>query len=111
VIDFDEVRLGDPNFDVAHFCAYLTLLGCRITAMAQVIDGLRDHFLTAYAARAGWQMDGRFPAFYAYTCLKIAWQLCTGTGVAPRPQAQERRRQAAAMLAQGVAVLERHFPG
>src|SRR5205823_442280 len=23
VIDFDEMRLGDPNFDLAHFCANL----------------------------------------------------------------------------------------
>src|SRR5439155_25001823 len=29
VIDLDEVRLGNPAFDVAHFCAYLRLLGLR----------------------------------------------------------------------------------
>ena len=30
VIDFDEMRLGDPNFDLAHFCANLHLLAYRL---------------------------------------------------------------------------------
>ena len=111
VIDFDEFRLGDPNFDLAHFCAYLTLLGCRLPAMADVLGRHRDRFLVAYSRQAGWHMDGRFPVFYAYSCLKIARQLCGGTGVLPRPYADEQRRQTSAMLAAGIASLDGGLPG
>ena len=111
VIDFDEFRLGDPNFDLAHFCAYLTLLGCRLPAMADVLGRHRDRFLVAYSRQAGWHMDGRFPVFYAYSCLKIARQLCAGTGVLPRPHADEQRRQTSAMLAAGIASLDGGLPG
>ncbi len=109
VIDFDEVRLGDPHFDLAHFCAYLTLLGCRFPAMTATLERLRDEFLTSYRRHAAWQMDGRFAAFYAYTCLKIAKQLCTGGGILPRPQAEEEHRQTATMLEEGLAALDRGF--
>jgi aminoglycoside phosphotransferase (APT) family kinase protein len=111
VIDFDEVLLGDPNFDLAHFCAYLALLGCRIPAMTATLERLRDEFLASYARHAGWQMDGRLAAFYAYTCLKIAKQLCTARGVLPHPHAEEEHRQTSAMLEEGLAVLDRGFPG
>src|SRR5438128_541823 len=67
VIDFDEVRLGDPHFDLAHFCAYLTLLGCRFPAMTGTLDRLRDEFLTSYRRHAEWAIEERFAAFYAYT--------------------------------------------
>src|SRR5438552_11153663 len=111
VIDFDEFRLGDPNFDLAHFCAYLTLLGCRLPAMADVLGRHRERFLVAYSRQAGWHIDGRFPVFYAYSCLKIARQLCAGTGVLPRPHADEQRRQTSAMLAAGIASLDGGLPG
>jgi aminoglycoside phosphotransferase (APT) family kinase protein len=111
VIDFDEVRLGDPTFDLAHFCAYLALLGRRVPAMAATLDRLRDEFLASYRRRADWEIGGRFAAFYAYTCLKIAKQLCTASGLLPRPQAEEEHRQTAAMLEEGLAALDRGFRG
>jgi len=111
VIDFDEVRLGDPHFDLAHFCAYLTLLGCRFPAMTATLERLRDEFLGSYRRHAEWEIDERFAAFYAYTCLKIAWQLCTGIGLLPRPQGEEQRRQTAVMLEEGMAALHRDLPG
>jgi len=111
VIDFDEVRLGDPHFDLAHFCAYLTLLGCRFPAMTATLERLRDEFLRSYRRHAEWEIDERFAAFYAYTCLKIAWQLCTGIGLLPRPQGEEQRRQTAVMLEEGMAALQRGFAG
>jgi len=43
--------------------------------------------------------------------LKIAWQLCTGIGLLPRPQGEEQRRQTAVMLAEGMAALHRDLPG
>jgi aminoglycoside phosphotransferase (APT) family kinase protein len=107
VIDFDEVRLGDPNFDLAHFCAYLALIGCRIPAMVPTLDWLRGEFLASYGRRTGWEMDGRFAAFYAYTCLKIAKQLCTARGILPHPHAEEEHRQTSAVLEEGWAVLDR----
>ena len=109
VIDFDEARLGDPHFDLAHFCAYLALLVCRFPAMSTTLDRLRDEFLRSYRRHAEWEIDERFAAFYAYTCLKIAKQLCTARGLPPRPQAEEAHRQTAAMLEEGLTALERGF--
>ena len=101
VLDFRHQR--QQKFD--------TLLGCRLPAMADVLGRHRDRFLVAYSRQAGWHMDGRFPVFYAYSCLKIARQLCGGTGVLPRPYADEQRRQTSAMLAAGIASLDGGLPG
>jgi aminoglycoside phosphotransferase (APT) family kinase protein len=106
VIDFDEVRLGDPAYDVAHFCAHLRLLACRTAGDATALAGLERTFLDAYAAEGG-QSPAALAApvswFGAYTCLKIAKQLCTTRGVRPRPDGDEQRRQVRAMLEQGLA--------
>ena len=106
VIDLDEARLGDPTFDVAHFCAYLRLLGCCVPAMALTLGRRRDEFIAAYRRRSECDLGRRYDAFYAYTCLKIAKQLCTHRGVAPRPQAEEEYRQTAAMLREGLVALD-----
>jgi len=105
VIDLDEARLGDPTFDVAHFCAYLRLLACRVPAMALTLGQRRDEFIAAYRRRSGCDLGQRYGAFYAYTCLKIAKQLCMHSGVAGRPHGEEEYRQTAAMLREGVAAL------
>jgi aminoglycoside phosphotransferase (APT) family kinase protein len=105
VIDFDEMRLGDANFDLAHFCAYLTLLIYRKNRSLVSYSDLESAFLGAYAERTGWAPDERFVYFYVYTCLKIAWQLCAGSGPHPRPQGQERRHQLRHILAQGLAAV------
>src|SRR5439155_498337 len=41
VIDFDEVCLGDPNFDLGHFCAHLALLSCRVPPRVPAAAALR----------------------------------------------------------------------
>ncbi len=105
VIDLDEARLGDPTFDVAHFCAYLRLLGCRVPAMALTLGRRRDEFIAAYRCRSECDLGQRYGVFYAYTCLKIAKQLCTHSGVAPRPNAEAEYCQTAAMLREGLAAL------
>ncbi|HWQ13750.1 MAG TPA: phosphotransferase [Roseiflexaceae bacterium] len=105
VIDFDEMRLGDPNFDLAHFCANLHLLAYRTSDMPYTFSALQRAFLGAYAAQTGWSSDERFVYFYAYTCLKIAKQLCTLRGLRPRPEGEEQRRQVALMIAQGLGSL------
>ena len=76
VVDLDEARLGDPAFDVAHFCAYLAL---RDEDPAHV-EALSEAFVHEYAAETGWTDRGTYDAFFAYTCLKIARQWATGSG-------------------------------
>jgi hypothetical protein len=105
VIDFDEMRLGDANFDLAHFCAYLTLLVYRKSRSLQSYSHLESAFLGTYAERTGWVPDERFIYFYVYSCLKIAWQLCVGSGPHPRPRGQERRYQVRCILDRGLAAL------
>jgi hypothetical protein len=103
VIDFDEVRLGDPTYDVAHFCAHLRLLAWRLHGDPDALRPLESAFLAAYAAATGQPAAAPFSWFAAYTCLKIAKQLCTTRGVRPRPDGDEQRRQVGMMLAQGLA--------
>jgi hypothetical protein len=102
IIDFDEMRLGDPNFDLAHFCANLHLLAYRNNDGPYVFSTLQRAFLSAYAAETGWVTNERFVYFYAYTCLKIAKQLCTMRGLRPRPEGEEQLRQVQLMLQQGL---------
>jgi aminoglycoside phosphotransferase (APT) family kinase protein len=103
VIDFDEVRLGDPAYDVAHFCAHLRLLAWRLHRDPDAFRALESAFLAAYATGVGELAAAPFSWFAAYTCLKIAKQLCTTRGVRPRPDGEEQRRQVDMMLAQGLA--------
>jgi hypothetical protein len=111
VIDFDEVRLGDRNFDVAHFCAHLHLLASRTPEITpETAAALQDHFLSAYERFAGWTQDQRLPFFLAYTCLKIGKQLSTTRGVRPRPEGDEELRQLRIMLSAGIDALEGRAP-
>jgi hypothetical protein len=103
LLDVDEMRLGDSSFDVAHFCTHLHLLALRRGTSAEELE---LPFLTAYARHRAWARDERFEFFFAYTCLKLAWLLCLGEGVAPRPAGAERHRQASALLDLGAARLE-----
>lgn len=107
IIDFDEVRLGDPNFDLAHFCANLHLLAYRKDNSPFTFSALQSMFLGAYAGLTGWTSNERFVYFYAYTCLKIAKQLCSMRGLRPRPEGEEQHRQVRLMLEQGLASLPR----
>jgi hypothetical protein len=100
VIDFDEMRWGDANFDVAHFCVYLHLAGVRSTDTSSTV-GLQRAFVEGYAGPHGWTLDERFLFFGVYACLKVARQLCAETGVAPIPTGAERRRQLRAILERG----------
>ncbi len=102
IIDFDEMRLGDPNFDLAHFCANLHLLAYRHADGPYQFSTLQRAFLRAYAHETGWTTNERFVYFYAYTCLKIAKQLCTLRGLRPRPEGEEQHKQVELMLSQGI---------
>jgi hypothetical protein len=103
LLDFDEMRLGDSSFDIAHFCAHLHLLALR---RGMSPEGLERPFLEGYARHRTWTPDERFRFFFAYTCLKLAWLLCLQEGVPPRPVGADRHRQTAALLTLGAARLE-----
>jgi Phosphotransferase enzyme family len=99
VLDFDEMRLGDPRFDLAHFCVYLRLLAVRRGWLGST--ALERSFLEGYGTAAPPQREEAFAFFAAYTCLKIAKQLSIGSGIRPRPRGQQRLRQLAFILEHG----------
>jgi len=106
VFDFDEMRLGDPNFDLAHFCANFYLLAYRNQEHTAQFTDLQNRFLDAYSGETGWQWDEKFLFFYIYSCLKIAKQLCKLRGPRPWPEGEEQQAQVWLMLEQGLTILE-----
>ncbi len=106
VFDFDEMRLGDPNFDLAHFCANFYLLAYRNQEHTAQFTDLQNHFLDAYSSSTGWQWDEKFLFFYVYSCLKIAKQLCKLRGPRPWPEGEEQQAQVWLMIEQGLTILE-----
>lgn len=105
VIDFDEVRLGDPNLDLAHFCANFYLLAYRKQSQPAQLARLQHRFLETYARLSGWTLDERFVFFYAYSCLKLAKQICKKRGPRPWPEGEEQHGQVWLMLEQGLATV------
>ena len=73
VVDFDELAVGDPAFDVAHFLAHLEYHAQRWNADAAPWSEAAAHFRAAYpAAEAGQRFDARLRFYAAYTLLKLA---------------------------------------
>ena len=107
VVDFDELRLGDRNFDLAHFSANLHLLAVRTGAPPTERDRWMDWFLGGYAESSGRGPDAGFGWFAAYTCVKIAKQVATGRGPQPRPAGDARAAQIDVILREGLAWLAR----
>lgn len=105
VIDFDEMRLGDPNFDLAHFCANLALLTYRMPLLRERLPHLQEIFLETYQRHTGWRADRRFRYFFVYTCIKVAKQLCTQRGPRPRPTGAEQQQQVQMILEEGLALV------
>jgi aminoglycoside phosphotransferase (APT) family kinase protein len=105
VFDFDEMRLGDPNFDLAHFCANFYLLAYRNHKHTAQFSTLQNHFFNTYAQQTGWELGEKFLFFYIYSCLKIAKQLCKMRGPRPWPEGEEQHAQVWLMLEQGLATL------
>ena len=102
VLDLDEARMGDPVFDVAHFCVYLEMLGLAGTANW---PGMRREFLDRYTALTGRRLDRRFDVFSAYAWLKVAKQLACGSGPR-RPTGGARIAGLRAALRRGAACLD-----
>ena len=107
VFDFDEIRLGDPNFDLAHFCANFYLLAYRNNKHTVQFSRLQNRFFESYARHTGWNLGHQFLFFYAYSCLKIAKQLCKKRGPRPWPEGEEQRAQVWLMLEQGLSTVAR----
>ena len=101
VLDLDEARLGDPAFDVAHFCTYLAATG-QDPSDGPVHTAFRDE----YAAATGWLDRGTYAPFSAYTGLKVAKQLALGSGPFPPAPTAVRVRLVSAALERGLACLD-----
>jgi aminoglycoside phosphotransferase (APT) family kinase protein len=102
VIDLDEARMGDPAFDVAHFCTYLDQLGA---------SHLVEWFLDSYSEASGWTDKGSLAPFRAYTCLKIAKQAVAGSGPFRGVGRAERLDIADAALARGTSWVDTPWQG
>lgn len=73
VVDFDELAVGDPAFDVAHFLAHLEYHAQRSNAEPAPWSEAAACFRGAYpAAQAGRSFDARLRFYAAYTFLKLA---------------------------------------
>jgi aminoglycoside phosphotransferase (APT) family kinase protein len=103
VIDLDEARMGDPAFDVAHFCTYLAQLGAPASSV--------EEFLDAYSTATGWADKGSLAPFRAYTCLKIAKQAVVGSGPFRHDDLEHRLAIADAALARGTAWVDTPWEG
>jgi hypothetical protein len=99
------MRLGDPNFDLAHFCANFYLLAYRNHKHTAQFSNLQNRFFDTYSQHAGWKIGEQFLFFYIYSCLKLAKQLCKLRGPRPWPEGEEQHAQVWLMLEQGLAVL------
>ena len=104
VIDLDEARVGDPAFDIVHFCTYLEL-----QLPPPLADELQKAFCAEYvAATAREDPDPpRLAAWRAYTWLKIAKQWTVGSGPGRGMDPDLRRLGVTVALAKGAECLAR----
>ena len=72
VLDFDQLSIGDPGLDVAHFLAHLENLAYRITGQVDSFTQAAVTFLRSYEEQTGLNLEPRFPFYRAYTFLKLA---------------------------------------
>jgi len=107
VVDVDEARMGDAAFDLAHFSANLALLARRAGVSEAARRRWLDAFLGTYRDLTGWRANDSFRWFSAYTYVKLAKQLATGTGPRPRPRGTARAEQVDWVVHEGLACLER----
>jgi aminoglycoside phosphotransferase (APT) family kinase protein len=72
VVDFDELHIGDPAFDVGHFLAHLANLAFRQTGRPDAYAREASVFLERYLERAPAGVRDRVPFYRAYTFVKLA---------------------------------------
>lgn len=100
--------MGDPAFDLAHFCAYLDLrAGARSALLRRAF--LDEYATTAYghSTRASLPTPERLALFRAYAWLKIAKQLVKGTGPHRLSDGQRRTSTVADALVKGLQCLDK----
>lgn len=72
-IDLDQLRIGDPALDVAHFLAHLQVLAYRQTGDFAAYEAQGERFRTSYfEALPTVEVDARLPIYGACTFLKLA---------------------------------------
>ena len=101
VLDLDELRLGDPTLDLAHFCTCLEAVAGPVVGRP-----VGAAFLEEYAAATGWVDRGSYAPYCAYTWLKVAKQVTLGTGPFRGTPPPARGALVAAAIARGLACLD-----
>jgi tRNA A-37 threonylcarbamoyl transferase component Bud32 len=81
-IDFDEVGMGDPAFDLAHMEAHLGLVSFRWFTAPERLGRACNAFMQGYAAYA--PLPERRPALVAFAWFKLAYIAL----VLPAPEAE-----------------------
>jgi Ser/Thr protein kinase RdoA (MazF antagonist) len=72
-IDLDQLRIGDPALDVAHFTTHLEILAYRQTGSFTAYAEPAQLFLAMYRSqRPSSGIEARLPIYAAYTFLKLA---------------------------------------
>jgi aminoglycoside phosphotransferase (APT) family kinase protein len=72
ILDFDQLSIGDPAFDVGHFLAHLERHAHRTTGRFDALGGLGTDFLRCYLASSPVDVRSRLRFYRAYTFLKLA---------------------------------------
>ena len=72
ILDFDELSVGDPAFDVGHFLGHLERLADRLPEQAGAVHAASERFLRAYPAAPDPGFAARVLFYRAYAALKLA---------------------------------------
>jgi aminoglycoside phosphotransferase (APT) family kinase protein len=72
IVDFDELSIGDPAFDVGHFVGHLERLADRLPAQERAAHDAAERFLGAYPAAREPAFAARIAFYRGYAALKLA---------------------------------------
>ncbi len=72
VLDFDQLRLGDPALDVGHFLAHVQNVAYRATGRADSLADAGAVFLRSYLRKNPLELEPRLRFYRAWTFLKLA---------------------------------------
>ena len=72
VLDFDQLTVGDPALDVAHFVAHLAKLSYRTSGRPDRLAEPARLFVRSYRERSPVDIEPRLPFYKACTFLKLA---------------------------------------
>lgn len=113
IVDFDEVRIGDPFVDLAHLAVHLRLNDPSSFGThrgGSVLSGaVFDAITLAWSIDSGLVIDPARLEFYGgMACLKVARQRAVGFGTQPRPTGNTRWRAVERSLELADALLVEH---